>query len=234
MIVENANSLHRYQRMSNVQLSTTPGEALDSTYNRIQIAVLGGPGVGKTSIVEQFVNNGCKFNIKHTNTKTKQNYHPVVMINNHFYEIHLCDYPSLCYFPTDTLTEWTHYRGYQLLSADAYILVFDITSDDSFQYIKDLREQIVASRHLHDIAIFVVGNKQDLNDDRTMSRREIQHIIKKQWKCSAYLECSAKHNWHIVNLFKEILKTIDDNEHIPKATGVTMQDVLNRNKCVIS
>ena len=232
MIVENGSGLHRYRRMSNSQVnSTSPTKSL---YNHVQIAVLGGPGVGKTSIIQQFVNDGCKFSENHHRTRTKQCYHPVIMINEKYYEIQLCDYPSLSYFPSDSLSEWTHYRGYQLLSADAYVLVFDVTSDDSFQYIKDLREQIVSSRHLQDIAIFVVGNKQDLNEERGMSRREVQHIIKKQWKCCAYIECSAKHNWHVVSLFKEILKVIDDNEYTPKPAGVTMQDVLNRNKCVIS
>ena len=232
MIVDNGSGFPRYRRMSNLQGNNNT--SFETSYNHVQIAVLGGPGVGKTSIIQQFVYDGCKFNENYQRTRTKQCYHPVVMINDHFYEIQLCDYPSLSYFPADAISEWTHYRGYQLLSADAYVLVFDVTSDDSFQYIRDLREQIVSSRHLQDVAIFVVGNKQDLDDERCMSRREVQHIIKKQWKCCAYIECSAKHNWHILALFKEIIKVIDDNEHTVKPTGVTMQDVLNRNKCAIS
>jgi len=204
----------------------------DSNFNQVTISILGAPSVGKTSIIQQFVNPHT-FTDVYQQTTMHQCYYPAVIINDHLYELQVMDYPTISQFPVDSLYEWTHYRGYRLRTATAYILVYDVTSEQSFQYIHALRDQIFSSRNMHDVPVFVVGNKHDLHDERGMSRREVITIIKKQWKCSGYIECSAKHNWHIIMLFKEIMRSIDDHEHTYKQTGTRMQNVLGRNKCVI-
>ena len=81
---------------------------------------------------------------------------PAVIINEHLYEVRIIDCPYIPYFPVSSLYEWTDFRGYGLRNATAYILVYDITSEDSFQYIKNIREQILESRDMHDVPIFVV------------------------------------------------------------------------------
>ncbi len=43
------------------------------------------------------------------------------------------DCPVIPYFPMNSIYEWTEYRGYGLRNATAYILVYDITSEESFQ-----------------------------------------------------------------------------------------------------
>ena len=141
--------------------------------------------------------------------------------------------PSIPYFPVNTLYEWTDFRGYGLRTATAYILVYDITSEESFQYIRSIREQIFESRPMHDVPMFVVGNKHDLSEDRGRPLREVSNLVKKHWKCG-YIECSAKYNWHIVMLFKELMKGIDCiDHHTHKATSSRVQEALRRNRCVI-
>ena len=39
-------------------------------------------------------------------------------------------------------------------------------------------------------------------------RKEISHIVRKNWK-SIHVECSAKYNWNIVNVFRELAITLD-------------------------
>ena len=39
-------------------------------------------------------------------------------------------------------------------------------------------------------------------------RKEISHIVRKTWR-SAHVECSAKYNWNIVNVFRELAITLD-------------------------
>lgn len=196
----------------------------------VKIVVLGAPGVGKSSIIRQFVYHD--FPEEHTPTKRKYTHFPSVVINEHVYQIRIVDLPVIPYFPVNSLHEWADFRFYGLRSATAYLLVYDITQEDSFQYIKNIRDQIVESRNMHNVPIFVVGNKHDLAMSREMQRREVVNIVKKHWKCG-YVECSAKYNWHIVALFKELMKAIDYIDYGHKPTAVRIQGALRRNKCVI-
>ncbi|KAJ8312296.1 hypothetical protein KUTeg_009669 [Tegillarca granosa] len=111
---------------------------IESENRKIKLAVLGAPGVGKSSIT--------------MNPRTeKEVYFPSVIINDHLYELKIIDCPYIPYFPVNSLYEWTDFRGYGLRNATAYILVYDITSEDSFQYIKTIRDQILDSRDMHDV-----------------------------------------------------------------------------------
>ena len=85
---------------------------------------------------------------------------------------------------------------------------------------------------MHDVPILVAGNKQDLGADRNMSKREIANMVKKQWK-SGYIECSAKYNWHITLLFKEMMRAIDFGDCGHKSASYRMHDALRRNSCAI-
>ena len=120
------------------------------------------------------------------------------------------------------------FRGYGLRNATAYILIYDITNEESFEYIKTIRDQIMESREIQDVPIYVVGNKHDLSDNRCMPRREVANLIKKQWKCD-YIECSAKYNWHVVLLFKELMKDIDSMDLSNKPNSIRMPGALRRN-----
>ncbi|XP_039298052.1 ras-like protein family member 10B [Nilaparvata lugens] len=90
-----------------------------------------------------------------------------------------------------------------------------------------------------------VGNKQDLllnapspcSSSDNNKRRDIVNLVKKHWKCG-YVECSARYNWRIVAVFKELMKTIDSMEAVggqqvcsPMIDNI--HDALDRNKCVI-
>ncbi|ESO84644.1 hypothetical protein LOTGIDRAFT_151005 [Lottia gigantea] len=203
---------------------------IDAEFQTVKLAVLGAPGVGKTSIIRQFVCS--QYSDEYLSTDKKQVFCPSVIINEHLYELKIIDCPYIPYFPVNSLYEWTDFRGYGLRNATAYLLVYDITSEDSFQYIKNLRDQILESRDMHDVPIFVVGNKHDQSEERGMPRREVINLVKKQWKCG-YIECSAKFNWHIILLFKELMKTLDYIDYGHKPTAVRVQNALRRNRCLI-
>ncbi|XP_022253187.1 ras-like protein family member 10B [Limulus polyphemus] len=197
--------------------------------NLVKLVVLGAPAVGKTSIIRQFVWN--EFTDEYITTEIKQLFFPSVFINDHLYEMKISDVPTIPYFPANSFHEWTQLKLHGLRSAHAYILVFDLTSPDTFQYVKNLRDQIFETRNMQNVPVFVVGNKHDLSVSR--DRREIASLVKKHWKCG-YIECSARYNWHIVLLFKEIMKALDDVQFGQKPGSATVRlEGLRRNKCVI-
>ena len=212
-----------YQKMS---AHPSPSGELET----VKIVVLGASGVGKTSIIQQFVTQ--TFTDQYEPTSTRQLHHPCLILNERLYEAQILDCPPLPYFPVNTLYEWSEFRGYGLRNATAYILVYDITREDSFNYIRTLRDQIVESRDTHDVPMYVVGNKHDLAEGRGLPRREVANMVKKQWKCG-YVECSAKYNWHIIMLFKELMRSVENIDHSHKPTSMRVQDALRRNRCVI-
>ena len=87
-----------------------------------------------------------------------------VVVDNRLYDLRLTDCPTINHFPSSSLQEWAEYRGYGLRHAAAYILVYDVSDEDSFSYVRFMREQILACRGYsqHDVPIIVAANKADL------------------------------------------------------------------------
>ncbi|XP_071543471.1 ras-like protein family member 10B [Panulirus ornatus] len=121
----------------------------------------------------------------------------------------------------------------------AYIFVFDLTCYESFTHIKALRDQVYESRDMRDVGVVVVGNKRDLLD-ATESRekremREVAGIVRKQWK-AAYVEVSAKCNWHVVAAFRELLLAVEDahaHTHARPHNLQELHEVIEHSKCTI-
>ncbi|GFR30430.1 ras-like protein family member 10B [Trichonephila clavata] len=170
----------------------------------IKVIILGAAGVGKTSLIRQFVYSEISEDYIPTDTKTV--YNPTVVFNEHIYSMRIVDLPVIPYFPSNSANEWIDFRNYGLRSASAYILVFDLNDLETFQYVKSIRDQICDTRDMHNVPLFIVGNKQDLLRGR--ESREVAGLVKKHWKCG-YVECSARHNWHVVLLFKELVRVLD-------------------------
>ncbi|XP_044739799.1 ras-like protein family member 10B [Chrysoperla carnea] len=241
----------------------TPVEPSPDSLDLVKVILLGAPAVGKTSIVQQFVWNN--FSEDYCPTDRKHTYYPSVIINEHLYEIKISDLPVIPYFPVNSYYEWTDFRFYGLRSATAYILVFDLSNIDTFQYVRTLKEQIFESRDMRNIPVLVVGNKHDLVADKNMPggfnsnngnssnclssnnssssssnqhepsavATDIANLVKKHWKCG-YIECSAKYNWRIVSVFKELMlmvESVEMKENSPVIDNI--QEALDRNKCTI-
>ncbi|XP_022711145.1 ras-like protein family member 10B [Varroa jacobsoni] len=194
----------------------------------IKVVVLGAPGVGKTSLVQQFVWN--EFSEIHRPTTEKHSYLASVLYNDKLFALQVTDLPVIPYFPADSLFEWADYRYYGLRSASAYILVFDVNLPETFQYVKNMREQILQSRS-KEVPILIVGNKHDLGEVR--EHREVAGLVKKHWRCG-YVECSAKYNWHVVSLFRELARTIEGHRPESSATKAREHHEASDKKCAIS
>uniref|UniRef100_A0A3P8WIC0 RAS-like, family 10, member A n=1 Tax=Cynoglossus semilaevis TaxID=244447 RepID=A0A3P8WIC0_CYNSE len=200
----------------------------------LSIAVIGAPVVGKTSIIRQFIYND--FSETYTPTRSRYVYRPSVILNRNMYELKILDVPPISSFPSsgDQLREWLDLRCRGVRNANAYILVYDICCVESFEYVKMIRQQIVENREgsSSEVPILVVGNKRDLQRQRFMPRRAVSVLVKKTWKCG-YVECSAKFNWHVVLLFKELLGIAVARGMRQNHTSIRLQGALQRNRCTI-
>lgn len=72
--------------------------------------------------------------------------------------------------------EFPAMRALSMQSADAFILVYDITDLDSFAAVRALRDQIHETKESTAVPIVVVGNKMDLAEsgERQVSKLTIQ------------------------------------------------------------
>jgi GTPase SAR1 family protein len=188
--------------------------------------------------------------------------------------VKVLDMPCISYFPNTAYHEWSDFRSCALRSANGYLLVFDLSSPGTFQYVKVIRDQLYESRNMHHVPVFIVGNKADMcssilamirreghhhhlphlhvgrpfrlnlfqsssssgsssataeqrhhhhaaasehhhhlhlfhhhhhHDDFTPALKDLAGMIKKHWK-STYIECSARYNWRVYTIFKEMFK----------------------------
>ncbi|XP_073742894.1 ras-like protein family member 10A isoform X1 [Callorhinus ursinus] len=203
----------------------------------LRVAVLGAPGVGKTAIIRQFLFGD--YPERHRPTDGPRLYRPAVLLDGAVYDLSIRDgdgarpgqnpggpeclyicLPPLVVLDQCTtehgcvsLREWPDPKDWSLQDTDAFVLVYDICSPDSFDYVKALRQRISETRWAHghrpagapEAPILVVGNKRDRQRLRFGPRRALAALVRRGWRCG-YLECSAKYNWHVLRLFRELLR----------------------------
>lgn len=88
------------------------------------------------NIFQQFV--WSEFFQDYRPTERRETFYPSVVHADRFYELKITDLPTIPYFPVSTHLEWTDFRYYGLRSATAYVLVFDLSNQDTFQVINYL------------------------------------------------------------------------------------------------
>ncbi|CDW53215.1 GTP binding protein Di Ras1 [Trichuris trichiura] len=123
----------------------------------IKVVILGSAGCGKTSIVRRFLLN--QFSDVHKATTKTTCYYPGIFSDNQMFELKIMDTPPMEMFPTSTLEDWSVNGSECVRSAHAYLIVFDVTSRESFRMAKNFRDQLQA--YAAGSAVLVVANKTD-------------------------------------------------------------------------
>lgn len=80
---------------------------------------------------QQFV--WSEFSEEYIPTERRETFYPSVVLADRLYELKITDLPTIPYFPVSSHLEWTDFRYYGLRSATAYVLVFDLSNQDTFQ-----------------------------------------------------------------------------------------------------
>ena len=177
-----------------LEITTLPSETT-CEYN-FKTVIIGEPGVGKSSIISQGVNNiftneykttvcfdhswknykvnDSKIRIQLWDTCGQEMYHSII---KNFYKNALCIY-----------------------------IVFDINNIQSFKalssWIKEIED--VSSENL---IIFLIGNKNDIKNDIIVPEDEINKFIKDN-NIKKYFETSAANGDNINNLFEETVREL--------------------------
>ncbi|XP_040579792.1 uncharacterized protein [Lepeophtheirus salmonis] len=154
------------------------GTASDLSTNLVKLVILGAPGVGKTSIIQQFV--WGTFDASYYPTGKKETYYPSVVLHDQHFDLTIVDIPDLPFLPVNNFNNLSDAQNHGLTDATAYVLVFDLLCPDSFEYISGIYSQICEVPDLESIPIIVIGNKADkvelsLTSDRNNKRRKDHH-----------------------------------------------------------
>lgn len=166
-----------------------------AAYQEVKLCLLGDSGVGKSSIVQRFVHN--TFNPSNESTIGASFMTKSIIVDHFTYKFNIWDtagqerYRALAPM---------YYRG-----AGAAIIVYDITSQESFHAVKSWVKELQLHGPSH-IVLAIAGNKCDLED-----HREVTKAVGKSYSESigaAYVETSALTAINISELFIAISKLI--------------------------
>jgi small GTP-binding protein len=160
----------------------------------IKILTLGDSGVGKTSIIQKFINE--KFNQSMLSTIGVDFQSKVIIIDNIKVKLKIWDTTGQERFKTLTSQ---YYNG-----ADGALLIFDITSKMTFDRISFWMNELNEKKKLNELGLLLIGNKIDLNDKRTVDKEEAE-IFARENNIN-YYETSASKNININNVINDIAK----------------------------
>lgn len=158
-----------------------------------RVVVMGSARTGKSQIISQFLYD------KYT-TRYRQTIEEL-----HRGEYELPDGSSLTLDILDTSGAFSFpaMRALSITTGNAFILVYSVDDEESWNEVGRLRNQIIESRGPR-VPIVIVANKCDIQFDRRIPQELAESIATIDWKCG-YVECSAKENLGILDVFKELL-----------------------------
>lgn len=164
-----------------------------------KISVVGARGVGKSSLVVQYVDN---YFVESYYPTITNNFNKSIKFKNQTYEVEIID--------TAGQDEITILTDNQIIHG--YILVFALNSRSSFDLLPIIRDKILDSVGSDEIPMILVGNKLDL--ERKVTKEE-GILLAKEFNVP-YIEVSAKlssgENSDIGKIFIALLQQIEGDK----------------------
>lgn len=164
---------------------------MESVLEQIKVVILGDPGVGKSSILGQFIENSFQPHLESTvgvSFKSKEIQFPEKNI-------------KLNVWDTAGQERYQSLTKMYCRGAGAAILVYDITKRDTFLNLKNWY-QIVSEQGNEHTVLMVVGNKEDLIEREEVSLDEGREFAVKIG--AGYKKTSAKTRTGIDEMFTTI------------------------------
>ncbi|KAI5701078.1 hypothetical protein M8J76_001908 [Diaphorina citri] len=164
----------------------------------LKVIILGDTSVGKTSLMNQYVNR--KFSNQYKATIGADFLTKEVMVDDRIVTMQIWDTAGQERFQSLGVA---FYRG-----ADCCVLVFDVSTVSSFKSLDSWRDEFLiqaSPRDPENFPFVVLGNKVDLEGERVVSSKKAQ-----QWCQSKnnmpYFETSAKEGKNVEQAFQTIAR----------------------------
>ena len=157
-----------------------------------KIAILGTSHVGKTSIVQKFIND--QYTLNTVSTTQAAYFEKNITVKNHEIILDIWDTAGQERFHS---LAPMYYRN-----AKGVIVVFDITDATSFTKAKQWVNELKENREDNNLQIIIAANKNDMQHLRVVSPTEIQQYARAEGL--TICETSAKTGYFIKELFYDI------------------------------
>ena len=163
-----------------------------------KVVVLGSGGVGKSALTVKFVSGTFM-----------EKYDPTI---EDFYrkEIEVDGAPSVLEILDTAGTEqFASMRDLYIKNGQGFVIVYSITSLQTFQDIRTMKESIMRVKGTDKVPMILVGNKCDLEHQREVSLSDSAQLAD-QWHCPC-VEASAKNTKNVNEVFIEIVREMNYN-----------------------
>lgn len=176
------------------------------TKNR-KVAVMGYRSVGKSSLCIQFVDGQFVDSYAPTIENTFQK---GFKVRGQEYQLELVD--------TAGQDEYTIFPTYYSMDIHGYVLVYSITSQQSFEVVQVIYDKILDIKGQVNVPIVLVGNKTDLHMERAVTT-EMGKRMADQWK-AVFIETSAKQHEAVNDIFTRVILEIERADgNLPDGKG---------------
>ncbi|KAI9821515.1 MAG: Ras GTPase [Phylliscum demangeonii] len=174
-----------------------------------KLVVVGGGGVGKSCLTIQLIQSHF---VDEYDPTIEDSYRKQCMIDE---EVALLDV-----LDTAGQEEYSAMREQYMRTGEGFLLVYSITSRQSFEEIVTFQQQILRVKDRDYFPIIVVGNKCDLESERQVAKQEGEALARR-FGCK-FIETSAKSRINVDNCFYEIVREIRryNQEVYPTPNGV--------------
>ena len=179
--------------MENLEISEVSNKEKETM--KFKTVIIGEAGVGKTSIVQQFVNK-C-FQEKYVETIGVEFFTKTFKINDKIIKAEIWDTAGSERFASITKN---YYRG-----ADGALIVYDISNKTTFDNVENWFNDL-KNACKEEAFIILIGNKNDLENQRQVSNNMLINLGKNLG--IAVMETSAKDDYNINESFYLLIKEI--------------------------
>ena len=172
-----------------------------------KVVLVGESGVGKTSIITQFIDQTFQEDIQSTTGGTFSTKSVV------------CDGGKILKFEIWDTAGQEKYRSLTTMfykDAIAAVMVYDVTRKDSFEEMKNYWANQIKENSPENIILAIAANKSDLIEQETVDEEEARNFAKEL--NAIFVTTSAKSSEGINSLFEEIAKKYSG------ATNITIKE----------
>jgi len=176
---------------------------MSSNSESIKIVLIGESGVGKTSIISQFVNQVFQEDVESSSSGT-YNSKTLIYDNNKVLKLEIWD--------TAGQEKYRSLASMFYKEASAAILVYDITRKDSFEQIQQYWASQIKENSPSNIILALCGNKSDLIEEEKVDEEEARNYAKEI--NAIFYPTSAKNDSGITDLFLQIAKKYTNSDNV--------------------
>ncbi|XP_011664698.1 ras-related protein Rap-2c [Strongylocentrotus purpuratus] len=160
-----------------------------------KVVVLGSGGVGKSALTVQFVSGNF---VEKYDPTIEDFYRKAIEVENTMAILEILD--------TAGTEQFASMRDLYIRNGQGFVVVYSVTSKQSFGDVLNIREQIVRVKGTDRVPMVLVGNKADLEHERQVPTSEGM-ILANRWGVPFY-ESSAKSTQNVNDVFADCVVEI--------------------------